>query len=158
MPPSVGDEAPRFEALLCDGETFRATALDDALGERGAVLVFDGFVFSAIAENWWRRYETAGWAAFEGVPVFGVVRDGPYAINEFLRQLESPFSIFSDLDGDVARAYDLLVEREGMAGARTARRAAFVLDGEGVVRHAWDTDEWIHPVPREDIEAAVEQL
>ncbi|WP_254837747.1 peroxiredoxin family protein [Natronomonas marina] len=158
MPPSVGERAPAFEALLCDGETFRATALADRIGERGAVLVFDGFVFSAIAQNWWIRYEKADWDAFDGVTVSGVVRDGPYSINEFLRQLDSPFSIFSDLEGDVASAYDLLVEREGMAGTRTPRRAIFVLDGEGVVRHAWDTDEWIHPVPREEIETAVEDL
>jgi len=45
-----------------------------------------------------------------------------------------------------------------MAGIQTARRAIFVLDADGVVRHAWDTDEWIHPVPREEIEAAVDDL
>jgi len=158
MLPAVGDDAPPFEALCCDGETFRASTLADRTGERGAVLVFDGFVFSAIARNWWRRYDAAGWADFDGVPVTGVVRDGPYSINEFLRQLDSPFSIYSDLNGDVADAYDLLVERDGMAGLQTARRAIFVLDADGVVRHAWDTDEWIHPVPREDIEAAVDGL
>lgn len=158
MPPSVGDAAPGFEALLCDGETFRPTALEDAVGERGAVLVFDGFVFSAIAQNWWNRYDSAGWDDFDGVPVYGVVRDGPYSINEFLRQLDSPFSIFSDLNGDVAAAYDLLVERDGMAGTETPRRAVFVLDADAVVEYAWDTDEWIHPVPREEIEDAVAAL
>jgi peroxiredoxin len=158
MPPSVGDEAPQFEALLCDGETFRATALAEALGDRGAVLVFDGFVFSAIAQNWRIRYENADWDAFDGVPVYGIVRDGPYSVNEFLRQLESPFSIFSDLDGDIAENYDLLVERDGMAGAKTARRAVFVLDADGVLRHAWETDEWIYPVPREEIEDAIDAL
>lgn len=158
MPPAVGDDAPGFEALLCDGETFRPTALADALGDRGAVLVFDGFVFSAIAQNWWFRYERAGWDDFDGLPVYGVVRDGPYSINEFLRQLDSPFSIFSDLEGDVASAYDLLVERAGMAGTKTARRAVFVLDAGGEVRYAWDTEEWIHPVPREAVETAVEEL
>ncbi|QLD84564.1 redoxin domain-containing protein [Natronomonas halophila] len=158
MPPSVGEDAPEFEALLCDGETFRPTALGDAVGERGAVLVFDGFVFSAIARNWWRRYDSNGWADFDGVPVYGVVSDGPYAINEFLRQLDSPFSMFSDTGGDVADAYDLLVEREGMAGTKTARRGIFVLDEAGAVRHAWDTDDWIYPVPREEIEEAVASL
>jgi peroxiredoxin len=156
MPPSAGEDAPDFEALLCDGETFRPRTLDDAL-DGGAVLVFDGFVFSAIAQNWWRRYDDADWDEFS-VPVYGVVRDGPYSINEFLRQLGSPFSIFSDLNGDAARAYDLLVERQGMAGTETARRAVFVIDGDGVVQFAWDTDEWIHPVPREDVEDAVEKL
>lgn len=158
MPPAVGDAAPEFEALLCDGETFRPTPLADRISDRGAVLVFDGFVFSAIAQNWWRRYDGAGWDAFDGVPVTGVVRDGPYSINEFLRGIDSPFSIYSDLNGDVAAAYDLLVEREGMAGTETPRRAIFVLDADGVVRHGWDTEEWIHPVPREEIEAAVADL
>jgi peroxiredoxin len=158
MPPSVGEDAPEFEALLCDGETFRPTALDDAVGERGAVLVFDGFVFSAIARNWWRRYESNDWDDFDGVPVYGIVSDGPYAINEFLRQLDSPFSMFSDTGGDIADAYDLLVEREGMAGTETARRGIFVIDSEGIVQHAWDTEDWIHPVPRENIENAVENL
>jgi peroxiredoxin len=156
--PAVGDPAPAFEALLCDGQTFRPTALADRLGDRGAVVVFGGFVFSAIARNWWRRYERAGWADRDGVVVSGVVRDGPYAVNAFLRRLDSPFSLFADVDGDVAAAYDLLAERDGMAGVRTARRAVFVLDADGIVRHAWTTDEWIHPVPTDEIETAVEAL
>jgi peroxiredoxin len=45
-----------------------------------------------------------------------------------------------------------------MAGLETARRAIFVLDGDGVVRHAWDTDDWINPVPRAEIESAVDDL
>ncbi len=158
MPPAVGETAPEFEALLCNGETFRPTGLSDALGPRGTVLVFDGFVFSAIAQNWWTRYGSFGWDDFDGVSTYGVVRDGPYSINEFLRQLESPFSIFSDLNGDVADAYGLLIERDGMAGIETPRRAAFVLDADGIVRHAWETDEWIYPVPREEIEAAIAEL
>ncbi|MEF8778091.1 MAG: redoxin domain-containing protein [Natronomonas sp.] len=158
MVPSVGENPPTFEALLCNGETFRGETLSSALGDRGAVLVFDGFVFSAIARNWWTRYETYGWDTFDSVPVYGIVRDGPYSINEFLRQLDSPFSIFSDLNGDVADAYDLLVERQGMAGTKTARRGVFVLDGDAVVRYAWDTDEWIYSVPREEIEQAVADL
>ena len=158
MVPAVGETPPAFEALLCDGETFRPTALSDALGDRGAVLIFDGFVFSAIARNWWTRYDTLGWDAFEGVQVYGIVRDGPYSINEFLRGLESPFSMFSDLDGHVADSYDLSVERDGMAGIETSRRAVFVLDDAGLVRHAWDTEEWIYPVPTEEIEAAIAEL
>lgn len=158
MGPTAGETAPDFEALLCDSETFRARTLDSALGTNGAVLVFDGFVFSAIAQNWWTRYEEYGWDGFDGVPVYGVVRDGPYSINEFLRQLESPFSIFSDLNGTVAEAYGLLEERSGMAGTKTSRRGVFVLDADAIVRHAWETDEWIRPVPREEIESAIGEL
>ncbi|MFB6206763.1 MAG: peroxiredoxin family protein [Haloglomus sp.] len=158
MHPTEGDEAPAFEALLCDGETFRARTLASATGDRGAVLIFFGFVFSAVSDNWWRRYERADWHRFDGVPVYGVGRDGPYAMNAFLRGIDSPFSLFADVDGDVADAYDLLVKREGMAGTKTPRRAVFVLDAEGIVRHAWSTDEWIHPVPVEELEAEIEAL
>ena len=158
MPPEEGADAPAFEALCCDGETFRARTLSDAMGDRGAVLVFDGFVFSAIARNWWRRYRRAGWHELDELPVYGVVRDGPYAINAFLRGLELPFSIFSDVDGEVARAYDLLAEREGMAGIRTAQRAVVVIDAERTVRHAWVADDWISPVPTDEVEAVFSDL
>lgn len=156
MPPSEGEVAPDFEALLCDGEAFRGATLEDALADDGAVLVFFGFVFNAISVNWWKRYDRYGWADFD-VPVYGVGIDGPYAMNEFLRQQESPFELFADVNGDVADAYDLLVERDGMAGARTAHRAIFVLDGDREVIYRWDTDEWIHPVPRDEVEAAIDE-
>lgn len=155
MPPAADETAPAFEALYCDGETFRPRSLDAVGGDRGTVLVFGGFVGSAIATNWWTRYENAGWHEFDGVPVVGVHRDGPYAVNAFLRERESPFAVFADVEGEIADAYDLLTERQGMAGLRTARRAIFVLDEDGIVEHVWDTQDWISPVPRDEIEAAV---
>jgi peroxiredoxin len=156
MPPTEGEPAPAFEALYCDGETFRERTFTEA-ADGGAVLVFSGFVFNAINENWWKRYDRAGWADFD-VPVYPVARDGPYAVNAFLRDIDSPFDVFADVEGRAADAYDLLVERDGMAGVRTARRAVFVVDGEGTVRHRWVGDDWISPVPSEEIEAAVERL
>ena len=158
MPPEPGEPAPDVEGLYCDGETFRPRTLSAVRGNRGTVLVFGGFVFSAIATNWWQRYANAGWDEFEGAPVIGVHRDGPYAVNAFLRELESPFSMFADVEGDIAGAYDLLGDREGMAGVRTAGRAIVVVDAEGLVDHVWRTDDWISPVPREEIEAAVAAL
>ncbi|WP_255149850.1 redoxin domain-containing protein [Halorarius halobius] len=157
MPPTEGDVAPDFEALYCDGDAFRARRLSETLDERGGVVVFFGFVFNAIGENWWKRYARAGWGEFD-VPVVGVGRDGPYSMNEFIRQKDLPFAFFADLECDAARAYDLLVEREGMAGVHTPKRAVYVLDGDREVKHVWSSDDWIHPVPREEIEAAVADL
>lgn len=158
MPPSIGDRAPDFTALYCDGATFRARSLDDALGPRGGVLVPFGFAFSAIAENWWTRYDRRGWDDFDGVPVLGVSRDGPYALNAFARSIDAPFGLFSDVNGDAIDAYGLLVERGGMAGTRTARRATFVLDADRRVRERWIADDWITPPPVADVEAAVGDL
>lgn len=156
MPPTEGEPTPDFEALYCDGETFRERSFA-TVAEEGAVLVFSGFVFNAINENWWKRYDRAGWADLD-VPVLPVARDGPYAVNAFLREIDSPFDAVADTEGRAADAYDLLVERDGMAGVRTARRAAFVVDDEGTIRHRWVADDWISPVPAEEIEAAVAGL
>ncbi|MFB6171381.1 MAG: redoxin domain-containing protein [Haloarculaceae archaeon] len=157
MPPSEGETAPEFEALLCDGETFRPTTLTDELDADGGVLVFFGFTFSAIAENWWKRYQRARWQEF-AVPVLGVCRDGPYAQNEFLRQNDLPFDLFADVDATAIDAYDLREERDGMGPTTTARRAVYVLDGDRTVQYRWLGEDWISPVPRDEIEATVAEL
>jgi peroxiredoxin len=156
MPPSEGERAPDFTALLCDGETFHTASLSTVL-DGGCVVVFYGFSFSAIDENWWKRYERAGWNEFE-IPVVGVSREGPYAQNAFIRYLDSPFRLFSDGEGVAAEAYDLLTTRSGMGETRTARRAVFVLDDDRRVVHRWLGEDWISPVPRAEIEAAVAEL
>ena len=156
MPPAVGDTRPEFTALYCDGETFRERKAHDLLDD-GGVLVFAGFAFNAIHENWWKQYARTGWDEFD-VPVVPVVRDGPYAVNAFLRDIDVPFDAVADVEGTVADAYDLLVEREGMAGTRTARRSVFVVDETGDIQFRWLADDWISPVPREEIEDAVAGL
>lgn len=156
MPPDVGDAVPAFEALYCTGETFESATLADTL-DGGGVIVFFGFAFSAIAENWWKQYDRAGWAEFD-IPVVGVSRDGPYAQNAFIRYLDSPFGMFSDTNGTASEAFDLLTDRAGMAGTSTPRRAVFVVDENDVIRYRWIGDDWISPVPREEIEAAVGEL
>ena len=157
MPPDVGETVPEFEALRCDGETFRARTLSGSLSADGGVLVFFGFVFGAIAENWWRRYERYGWADLD-VPVYGVGRDGPYGTNAFLREIDSPFELFADVDGEVADAFDLLTEREGMSGVHTSRRAVYVLDGDGVVQDRWLGEDSISPDPTRELEASIREL
>jgi peroxiredoxin len=156
MPPREGDEAPDFETLLCTGETFRSTRFADVADE-GGVLVFSAFAFSAVAENWWKRYDRAGWADFD-VPVVGVSRDGPYAQNAFLRAIDSPFRLFADTDAVAADAYDLRRDRDGMANVSTPTRATFVVDADGRIAYRWVADDWTSPAPREAVEAAVADL
>ncbi len=156
MPPNADECAPDFEALLCDGETFRSTRLE-AAADGGAVLVFSALAFSAIAENWWKRYDRAGWDEFP-VPVLGVSRDGPYSLNAFIRHVDSPFQMFADVDGGVGTAFGLLVERDGMANTSTPMRATFVLDADLTVRYCWVADDWISPAPLEPVTEAVGAL
>lgn len=157
-PPTEGDKAPDFEALLCDGEVFQNTTLNNVIDERGCVLIFYGFSFNAISLNWWKQYERMGWNQYSGISVVGVGRDGPYAINQFLRKIDSPFRVFSDVDGGVARKYSLLTEREGMANASTAKRAVYVLKPGRETNYSWISHDWISPVPTVEVESVLEEL
>ncbi len=156
MPPEIGDTVPPFKTVLCTGETFRSTAIEDVC-EDGCVLVFFGFAFSAIAENWWKQYDRAGWDEFP-VPVYGISRDGPYAQNAFIRYLDSPFSMFSDTDAEASEAFGLLTAREAMDGTSTPLRAIFVINSDQQVAYRWIADDWISPVPRREVETAVRRL
>ncbi|MXV63665.1 redoxin domain-containing protein [Natronorubrum sp. JWXQ-INN-674] len=159
MPPAEGDVVSDFEALLCNGETFRSRTLSESLGARGGVVICTGFAFSAIAQNWWKQFVRAGWGDFEDVSVLGVSRDGPYAQNEFLRWLDEPaFRFFADVNGGVSESLDLLADRDHMANVSTPWRSAFVVDADREVQYAFVADDWISPLPREEIEEAIANL
>lgn len=151
MSRAVGDRPRNVEGLLCDGEVYTATRLSEAADDDGLLLVFYGFAFSAIAENWWRQYDRRGWDDFD-VPVVGVSRDGPHAQNAFLRSLDSPFSTYADVDGSIAGTFDVLTRREHMAGVRIPKRSAFLLDPDRTIAESWVVDDWTTPMPVEAIE------
>jgi len=157
MPPTAGETVPDFEALCCNGETFRSQALSGVLGEDGGLLVSTGFVFSAIAENWYKRFEGYGWGS-ASVPLVGVSRDGPYAQNEFLRRNDLPFRLFADVGGGVSESLGLLTDRHHMANVETPQRSVFVLGPDREVQCVHVAEDWISPLPREEIGAALDEL
>lgn len=64
------------------------------------------------------------------VTVFGISVDSTWANKAFREQVGVEFPILSDFRKDVVRQYGILNEQSG-----TARRATFVVDSEGIVRH-----------------------
>lgn len=158
MPPENGEVAPGFEALLCDGEVFEDTHVDDALGSRGGILYFQGFSFSAIARHWWKRFERGGWDEFDDLEVIGVGRDGPFAQNAFLRRIDSPFRVYADVDGYITDEFDLRIERDGMGHVSAPQRSVYVLDDDREVQYRWISPDTVSPPPVDEIEAAVEEL
>jgi len=67
--------------------------------------------------------------------VFGISVDTFFALKAFQRDQGLNFSLLSDFNKDVITAYDVVIpDLLGMKGL--AKRAVFVIDGQGVVRHA----------------------
>lgn len=70
--------------------------------------------------------------------VVGISTDSPFALAEFKKVHHFRFPLLSDHDAEVCAAYDAKYNRDfpPMMLDRIARRSAFVVDREGVVRYA----------------------
>jgi peroxiredoxin len=129
----VGQEALPF--TLPDAE-FRPFALKAYRG-RPVLLAFFPAAFSPVCVSELAELQKR-LPAFEaaGVLVAGISVDGPYALLACARQYGITFPLLSDFHREVIRAYG--VEDPDFLGLQgVARRAVFLIDGEGTVRYKW---------------------
>jgi glutaredoxin-dependent peroxiredoxin len=84
-----------------------------------------------------------------GVQPVGISRDSPWTHIAWTQALDLNFGLLSDFNGEAIRAFGIGFEFRGFRDV--ARRSAFLVDGEGVVRDVWtyesgdvpDVDEWL---------------
>ena len=84
-----------------------------------------------------------------GVQPVGISRDSPWTHIAWTQALDLNFGLLSDFNGEAVRAFGIGFEFRGFRDV--ARRSAFLVDDEGVIRAAWvygtgdvpDPDEWL---------------
>ena len=120
------DKAPDFELQSEDGGHFR---LSEHHGER-LLLVFYPGANTPVCTAQLCDYRD-GIEAFAGlgVTVVGISPDSPEVNQAFKARHRLPFILLSDTGYEVAKLY-------GCKGALGVKRAVFLLDEEGIVRHA----------------------
>lgn len=121
----LNDKAPDFELPGDDGENFR---LSRHLGQR-LLLVFYPGDNTPVCTAQLCDYRD-GIEAFTGlgVTVVGISPDDIDSHRKFKAKHRLPFVLLSDSDYAVAKAY-------GCKGALGMKRAVFLVDEEGIVRH-----------------------
>ena len=139
MPVQVGDVAPDFALAPAPGpETVR---LSSFRGDRNVVVLFFPLAFSSVcteelctvAEDW------ARWSELDA-EVLAVSVDSPFVVRRFRQETGAPFPILSDFNREATRAWDVMYEDYwGLHGV--AKRSAFVVDRDGVVRYAWVSED-----------------
>jgi mycoredoxin-dependent peroxiredoxin len=131
MPIQVGEEAPDFELKDQDGQGRR---LSDYREKKNVVLVFYPLAFSGICtgELCQLRDDLSSFDN-EETATLAVSVDSPYALKAFAEREGYRFALLSDFwpHGGVARAYGVFNEERGFA-----IRGTFIVDKQGVVRHA----------------------
>jgi peroxiredoxin len=79
----------------------------------------------------------------------GISRDSPWTHIAWRQALDLNFGLLSDFNGEAVRGFE--VEHEHRGFRDVARRTAFLVDSEGLIRNAWeyptgdvpDVEEWL---------------
>jgi len=131
MSVDVGTRAPDF--TVPDHER-RAVTLSQYRG-RPVVLAFFPAAFSSVCEKELCRFrDSIERLNQSGAQVLGVSVDTFFTLKAFHDQQKLSFPLLSDFNKQVIRQYGVF--NEDMIGLKgIAKRAVFVLDNEGVVRH-----------------------
>jgi peroxiredoxin len=131
-PVQSGTAAPDFELYDQDGDAWR---LSDHRGRPVVLLFFPG-AFTSVCTDELNAVNNS-LTAFGGAEVVGISTDSPFVLKEFRAANQLEFSLLSDHDAEVSARYGAKYDGNftPMNLDRIAKRAAFVLDGEGVVQY-----------------------
>lgn len=152
----VGDRAPEF-TLADTGR--RPVKLADFRG-KNVVLAFYPGAFTKVCEKELCTFRDM-LAKLEALnaQVLGISVDSPWANGAFGAANRISFPLLSDYTREVSRRYGGVHEDfAGLQGYTVSKRAVFVVDGEGIVRYAWASDDPGREPPYGEIEAALARL
>src|SRR5215203_905603 len=120
-----GDPAPDFELPGTGGKTYR---LADYRG-RKLILAFYPGDFTAVCTRQFCSYRDQGERLDQlGAEVLGISAQSLDSHERFAKEKSLNVPLLADVDKAVARAY-------GVVAGPMVRRAIFVVDEEGIVRH-----------------------
>lgn len=130
-----GRPAPDF-TLFSDEKT--PFTLSEALKNGPVVLFFFPGAFSSVCTTELNEVNNLLDAFGASTQVVGISTDSPFALAEFRKVHGFRFPLLSDHDATVCAAYDAKYDHDftPMKLDRIARRAAFVVDRDGVIRYA----------------------
>jgi glutaredoxin-dependent peroxiredoxin len=155
MSVDIGSKAPDFTLMNQDRQP---VTLSTALQNGPVVLAFFPGAFSSVCqkEMCTFRDSIAALNASEG-QVFGISTDTFFTLKAWADQQGFTFPLLSDYNKDVIRTYDVV--NPDMIGLKNiAKRAVFVIDRQGTVRHREVLDDARNEPNYEKVNAALAAL
>lgn len=151
----VGDQAPDFTLVTKTAEGPKLVKLSEQVGTANIVLLFVPMAFTGVCTKEFCDI-SSGIADYESLDakVFGISGDNPFAQAAWAEKEGITIPLLSDYEHQVAQAYgvayDQFLPEANLIMGGVAKRSAFVLDKQGVVRYAEVQD---HPKDLPDFEA-----
>lgn len=72
--------------------------------------------------------------------MIGCSVDTPFTLNEFDKATKFGWNLASDFNKEIGTAYDVLLAELGNGMKGIHKRAVFVIDRQGVIRHIWHSE------------------
>lgn len=157
---NVGDKAPDFTLTTLGAEGPELVTLSEQTGGSKTVLLFMPMAFTGVCTDEFCAV-SQGLDEYEGLgaKVIGISGDNPFAQAAWAEKEGIKVTLLSDYEHEAAKAYgvayDSFLPDKNLTMGGVAKRSAFVIDGEGVVRYAEVND---NPGDLPDFEAIKETL
>ena len=143
---SIGTKAPDFKLSTKTADGPKQISLSENFGKTNTLLLFFPMAFTGTCttemcgvSNGLREYTQLNAA------VYGISGDNPFAQEAWAQKENINLPLLSDYDHGVAKSYDVIYDsflpdkNLGMGGV--PKRAAFIVDREGVIQYAESNDD-----------------
>lgn len=129
----VGQKAPDF--TLFDSEKKELT-LTELQGKPVLLLFFPLAFTSVCTTELCSVRDNIGWYNNLNAKVIGISVDSLQTLNRFKEDQQLNFTLLSDFNKDVSKAYNSIYEQFGYGMKGVSKRSAFVIDKDGIIQYA----------------------
>jgi len=142
----VGDKAPDFELTTKAAEGPKKLKLSANFGRKNTVLLFFPMAFTGVCTK--EMCEVSqGMNAYSSLnaEVWGISGDNPFAQASWAEKEKITVPLLADYEHKVTHAYgiayDSFLPQKNLGMGGVARRSAFVIDKQGVIRYAESSED-----------------
>jgi glutaredoxin-dependent peroxiredoxin len=142
----AGDKAPDFELSTKAADGPKKLKLSSNFGRKNTVLLFFPMAFTGVCTK--EMCEVSqGMNAYTGLnaEVWGVSGDNPFAQAAWAEKEKITVPLLADYEHKVAQtygiAYDSFLPQKNLGMSGVAKRSAFVVDKQGIIRYAESSDD-----------------
>jgi glutaredoxin-dependent peroxiredoxin len=142
----IGDKAPDFELSTKTSEGPKKVKLSDNFGRKNTVVLFFPMAFTGVCTQEMCDV-SQGLNAYAqlNAEVVGISGDNPFAQEAWAQKENIAVPLLSDYEHKAAQtygvAYDSFLPQLNLGMSGVAKRSAFVIDKEGVIRYAESNDD-----------------
>jgi len=139
LPAEEGKKAPDFS--LPDQDRRKRT-LEDFSGKKTVLAFFPGAFTSVCTKEMCTFRDSIQTLSSLNAQVVGISVNDPFTNKAFAEANSLQFPILSDYARETVRRFNVFHEDfAGLVGYTVAKRSVFVLDGDGIVRYKWVSDD-----------------